>query len=129
MGWEDAVTAIQTRLKLDPRGVKTDLNVIKEWLGIDGNDRDTTLTILLRAAKERADAYCNREFLNADGEELTIPVCVNTYVLNFVAWQAAKKGLMVKEATIQYLGAIEFQPYSHTEFAAIRHLKKPGYTR
>ena len=131
MPWGNTVTAIQDRLVLDPEGVKSNLDVVKEWLGIERGDRsrNTTLNIMINSAKERADSYCNREFVDAAGENVAIPSGVATYVLNYVAWQASKKGLLTKESTIQYLGSIEFQPYTATEFVDLRPFKKPGYTR
>ena len=127
MPWGNAVTAIQDRLVLDPDGEKSDLAVIKEWLGIDGDDSNTTLRILIKAAKERADSFCNREFVDDNGDPVPIPSGVSVYVMNYVAWQAAKKGLLVKEAVVQYLGSIEFAPYTNSEFVDLRPFKKPPY--
>lgn len=72
---------------------------IKDWLGLDVDPSLVTGTIamLVKAAKQMADEYCNNPFKEGDGTEVPIPDAVKTGVLQvltdlYQSWVEAKGG-------------------------------------
>jgi len=92
-------TAIYDRLQLDPSESKTNLEVVKEFLRVDGSAEDVTLTLALNAAKRCADRIVNKEYLDDDGEDAEIPEDVGMWVLQAVGrWYELRASGKTNEA-------------------------------
>ena len=72
---------------------------IQEWLGLAAPPSLDTgiIAMLVNAAKQMADEYCNNPFEESDGTEVAIPAAVRTGVLQvltdlYQSWAEAKSG-------------------------------------
>ena len=57
---------------------------VEEWLGLSSGSGGTKLDLILVAAKELADEYCNNPFTDSDDVELAIPSAVKVGVLQLI---------------------------------------------
>jgi len=81
------VTAVQERLVISDAE-------LTGYLGVT-DPSDPVLLVMLQAAKEAADAYCNNPFLNSDGVEVAIPEGVKLGVLRWVEQELKKQPIGV----------------------------------
>lgn len=97
------ITAIQDRLTID-------LDEVKEFLRIDESNTsfDVTLTTLIEASKQAADAYCQNEFLDDDGTELDIPAKVKFWCLTWIARHTERGPNGITIIQIRELGSAEW---------------------
>ena len=56
----------------------------ENWLGLSVGTGGTKLDLILAAAKEIADEFCNNPFVDADDVELAIPSAVKVGVLQLI---------------------------------------------
>ena len=115
-------TAVQDHLSLD-------LAEVKSWLGEVESDYDTHLQLYLDVAKEAADAYLQRPFTEAGGDD-PIPTRVKLDVLEYVYTQYAELVLAREPAQLDIQQAPDRANKEGTLFKsqAIRSVERDGET-
>lgn len=108
-----AITAVYDRAKLDASGAKTDVEVVKEHLRIDGDADDATIGIYIAAAKRQADRFCQNPFVDADGEDEDIPEDVAQWILEAVGRAYELRSSGAQSQSLSGVGSMNWSEIDH----------------
>lgn len=110
-------TAVRVHLSLD-------LSELKTLLLISDATYDARLTLLLSAAKEAADLWCQNEFLDDDGVTVTIPDMVKMGVVMWCKVRLAFRDPTVLQDEARHIRKV-YRTLEHAETAVQREYWTP----
>lgn len=82
--------------------------ICKSHLRVDSTDEDFIIGLYLQAAWERADAYCNNPFLDANGRPRDIPGPCELFCLQFVSQAYENRTMGVSKEQVQDMGSVSY---------------------
>lgn len=86
------------------------LSLVKTYMRVDIADEDTIITMMLAAAKQRADTYLNNPFTTSAGVAYAVPADVELWVMQTTSKFYNSRTLGVKKEEILELGSVQYEP-------------------
>ena len=111
--------AISDRLELSVDEVKS---FLREY--DDSKEVNTLIKMLIEAAKQAADAYCNNPFLDENGEEMPIPTVIKLWCLKWIARNYERRASGLVSEQVSGIGSVSWGEEDYSELHPYR--SNPG---